>query len=110
MRDCSDVGKKSVEDEAECQVAASQLGFSYDQDGSWNFVPKGCLLFLKDNHVYYNNHETGRIDNDTLSICRKGNNNSHLHCIELFKIKYLIKLKACKLDDRNIAYPFMVDR
>ena len=92
MTDCSDVGKKSVEDEAECQIAASQLGFSYDQDGSWNFVPKGCFLFQKDNLVYYNNHETGRSQNDSLSICRKGDNNAHVHCTELFKMNKIRSL------------------
>ena len=86
MRDCSAVGKKSLEDKAECQVAASQLGFYYDTDGSWSYLPKGCFLAFS-THVYWNNHETGRSQavSDMLPICRKGDNNAHIHCIELLE-------------------------
>ena len=100
MRDCSDVGKKSLEDEDECQVAASQLGFSYDFDGSWSYVPKGCFLFL-DNYVYWNNHEIGRSDNDTLSICRKGGN---IASIDSKSISYVLIFILGKLDHIDVYY------
>ena len=69
-RDCSDLGKNSLENEAECKEAALELGFSYVRDGSWRSVPKGC--FLSTGKAYWNTHETGLSSKKRFPICRKG--------------------------------------
>ena len=77
-RDCSDIGKNSVLDVAECRKAKSQLQINnFYQDGPWFELPKGCFKNKNGNGVYWNTHETGAKYNEYFPICRKeGNHNN----------------------------------
>ena len=82
VRDCSDIGKTSLADVAECQEAASQLGINYWGDFSWPEWPNRCFSDYKD--VYWNTHETGASRNNNFPVCRSGNY-KHTYCVEISK-------------------------
>ena len=68
--DCSDFGKQLIGSLAECQEAASSLGLTYENTGSWDTSPKGCYTSLKKQGVYWNTHETGMKHGELFPICR----------------------------------------
>ena len=79
VRGCSDAGKSSLGDEAECQEAAKELGLDYRRDVTCSRCPKGCFTDYNGVYgpVYWNNHETGAIRSEHFPICRKGGNYFH---------------------------------
>ena len=44
VRDCSDEEKVPIANRTECERAASSLGFTFNDAGSWSHNPKGCYL------------------------------------------------------------------
>ena len=74
-RDCSDIGKTSLGDEAECKEAASELEIGYGWDNSWETLPKGCFASASGN-AYWNTHEIGSSNEIYFPICRKGGNHN----------------------------------
>ena len=75
-RDCSEMEEHSINAEAECQKAASELGLYYGQNGSWSTLPKGCFSYS--NAAFWNTHETGDSSENRFPICKKGQ--YHNHC------------------------------
>ena len=80
MRDCSNVGKHSLADAAECRDAALELGNVYRFEGSWPHLPKGCILGFHwglylpgspfETSQGWNAHETGASKERYYSICK----------------------------------------
>ena len=69
VRDCSDLEKMPIGDKTECQRAASSLGFTFNDAGSWSHNPKGCYLRYG-TRVFWNIHNTGSERTDTFTICK----------------------------------------
>ena len=86
VRDCSDAGKSSLGDEAECKEAAKELGLDYRRDVRCSYCPKGCFTDYIEVYgaVYWNKHETGAILSENFPICRNGGNYFHRYYIVLF--------------------------
>ena len=81
MRDCSNIGKHSLVDAAECRDAALELGNVYWFEGSWPHLPKGCISGNGNDGIFpwvpfktaqgWNNHETGASKEQYYPICKK---------------------------------------
>ena len=69
---CSDIGKKIIDNLAECEYVAGQLGEYIDEDGSFSSYPKGCSIYK--NNFYWNRHRTGGRDKQHRAICTKRGN------------------------------------
>ena len=82
--DCSDIGKAFLNDAAECQEAALELGMAYSGDILRNDYPKGC--FTGYNRVYWNRHEVGKRSEHYFPVCKKEGNYNHWYCICLFEV------------------------
>ena len=106
-RDCSDIGKNSVLDLAECRKAKSELKIKNFLAGTWFGLPKGCSK--NGNGVYWNTHETGAKDNKYFPICRKeGNHNNfssnyfkwilHIFSVSIVSYDIIIVVKYLSLD------------
>ena len=82
VRDCVDVGRKSLDNIAECQKAASSLGSTFQYANSWSYYPKGCYSFKHDDrNVYWNTHAIGKKSSGTLAICKAGGKYIPRYCI-----------------------------
>ena len=68
VRDCSDVEKLPIGNKTECQRAASSLGYTFNDAGSWSHNPKGCYLRYG-TRVFWNIHKTGSERPDSFAIC-----------------------------------------
>ena len=78
MRDCSNIGKHSLGDAAECRDAALELGNVFRFEGSWPLFPKGCISghgilkgFSLEITQGWNAHETGSAKEKYYPICKK---------------------------------------
>ena len=80
MRDCSNIGKHSLVDAAECRDAALELGNVLNEpfEGSWPLLPKGCISgygILKGFSIVrtqgWNAHDTGAAKEKYYPICKK---------------------------------------
>ena len=80
MQHCSEIGKESVADAAECQEAASELGVDWHGSVVWPHRPKGCFAANDPpssvNATHWNSHPTGARHDTSFPICRKGGNNN----------------------------------
>ena len=114
MRDCSNIGKHSLIDAAECRDAALELGNVYRFEGSWPHFPKGCIsgegiipgfpFEYSWNYIGWNTHETGASKEQWYPICKtyyhpEGNYISNQK--QLYSIK-LIYYGHYKQNDPNI--------
>ena len=82
LRDCSDIGKASLSDEAECREAAIQLGLYYRRKLYYARVPKGCYVTRMLGRwfgLHWNTHPIGASRKNAFPICRKGGNYNHLY-------------------------------
>ena len=68
VRDCSDEEKVPIANRTECERAASSLGFTFNDAGSWSHNPKGCYLRYG-TRVFWNIHKTGSERPDSFAIC-----------------------------------------
>ena len=73
--DCSDIGKAFLDDTAECQEAALELGLAYSGEILRNDYPKGC--FTCHNRVYWNRHEVGTSSEHNFPVCKPEGNYIH---------------------------------
>ena len=90
MRDCSNIGKHSLVDAAECRDAALELGNVLNEpfEGSWPLLPKGCIsgygilngmifngmpFFSAERTQGWNAHDTGAAKEKYYPICKKYN-------------------------------------
>ena len=73
--DCSDIGKAFLDDTAECQEAALELGLAYSGDILRNDYRKGC--FTCHNRVYWNRHEIGTSSEHYFPVCKKEGTYNH---------------------------------
>jgi len=73
--DCSDIGKAFLDDAAECQEAALELGLTYSGDIFRIDYPKGC--FTGHNRVYWNRHESGTSSEHYFPVCKKEGTYNH---------------------------------
>ncbi|CAE7776905.1 unnamed protein product, partial [Symbiodinium pilosum] len=65
-------GSKPLEESDECEVAASNLGKTYQGEGNPAEIdPKGCIFRIPDQDVYWNTHETGAPHPARQPICRE---------------------------------------
>ena len=78
MRDCSNIGKHSLVDAAECRDAALELGNVFRFEGSWPLFPKGCISghgilkgFSLEITQGWNAHDTGAAKEKYYPICKK---------------------------------------
>ena len=67
-KECSDIGKETLNDIAECKAATKDTGKSFTGAFTWNGYPKGC--FFIHTSVYWNNHKSGTKNLRASSICR----------------------------------------
>ena len=69
VRDCLDIGKQPLDNEAECRLAASELsGLHYDWSGTYSHNPKGCVR--RNAGVIWNKHGTGSARDGYFVICK----------------------------------------
>ena len=80
--DCSGVGGILLDNSAQCQLAAEDLGKIYSESVSWHDVPKGCILSVSKsnyNNVFWNTH-TGRTQTGYRAICKIAGKNYIERC------------------------------
>lgn len=89
VRGCSDIGKQPIINAVECQEALSKLGLAtgmHFYQGFFGGIPKGCSFSQSLGENRWNNHHTGRENNDYFVICRKIENwpreTYHAYCYE----------------------------
>ena len=94
---CSDIGKKIIDNLADCENAAVQLGGYVYKNVKWDTRPKGCSWLhysTGTGEFWWNSHNTGSRNKDHRAICtRRGNCNFHnwveLTHINLYKYIYI---------------------
>ena len=86
VRDCSNIGKHSLVEVAECRDAALELGNVFRFEGSWPLLPKGCIsgygilngmtfngmpFFSMERTQGWNAHDTGAAKEKYYPVCKK---------------------------------------
>ena len=75
---CSDIGKKNIDNLAECEDAAVHFGGYIHKNVKRDNRPKGCSFQNYFGLFWWNSHDTGIRDRDHRAICtRRGNCNFH---------------------------------
>ena len=63
-------GSQRIEQQEACEVAASELGYTFIEKQDFDWAPKGCRLF--GSIVHLNIHDSGRGEEDRTLICTVG--------------------------------------
>jgi len=66
---CPD-GSSAISTSSECQIAAGDLGYTYESSGDWSTSPSGCHYESSEGKVYYNSN-AGSAQSWGAVICRQ---------------------------------------